>query len=250
MKIKFSKTAITLVELIIGTMLMTIILLGMFAINNVFNNNNQDYGQRYLVKSQTQTTLDQILNNASLAVGADAVKDNEGILIGTNPYGQGDDPGGIGDPNSFCFHQGGTANGFINIANSAADIWLCYTYYPAGTAVTATTGPNSIYYCAETYDVGAADPRGASSCGAAATAHTLIAGSNITFLGTAFSISELNSVATPPTFDTTGGFSITIQNCLDDSLASCNISGTSTALATNPEVQLSGSIFPPQVSTN
>ena len=70
MKRIFSKTAFTLIELIVSSVLVSVVVLGIFSINSVLNNNNQDYGQRYLVKSETQATLNHILNNASLAVGS------------------------------------------------------------------------------------------------------------------------------------------------------------------------------------
>jgi hypothetical protein len=43
------------------------------------------------------------------------------------------------------------------------------------------------------------------------------------------------------------GFSITIQNCLNDSAASCY--GATPDPVNNPEVQLNGSVVPAQIST-
>ena len=68
MKRIYSKTALSLLELIIATALVSVIILGIFAINTVLSNNNIDYGQRYFVKSETQTTLNHILNNADTII--------------------------------------------------------------------------------------------------------------------------------------------------------------------------------------
>ena len=70
MRIKTSKTAFTLVELIVSLVLVGIVLLGLASITTILGTSNQDYGQKYLVKADTQTTLNHILNNASLAVGS------------------------------------------------------------------------------------------------------------------------------------------------------------------------------------
>jgi prepilin-type N-terminal cleavage/methylation domain-containing protein len=217
---KKKDTAFTLIELIVAMALLSLILLGIFSIGSVLNTNHQDYGQKYLIKSETQTTLNHILNNASLAVGSatsDAFGNQDlGILIGAG------NPPGVGDANSFCIHQ--AANN--NIINSAADIWLCYTI-----------NANQIYWCTSTFTAAASAPsfRGAAApCTGAST--------NYTFLGTAYSISNPSA----PAFTAANGFSITIQNCLNNSLGTCSATGTSTDPANNPEIQLSGSVTPAQ----
>jgi prepilin-type N-terminal cleavage/methylation domain-containing protein len=215
MKKILSKTAYTLIELIVSLVLVSVIALGIFSVNMVLNNNNQDYGQRYLVRSETQMTLNHILNNASLAIG-------DGTSVGTPSelnYGIL-----ILSANSFAIHQGGTANGYSNIINSATDIWLVYSL-----------SSYNINYCTKAYNLSdSTGYRGANgSCSTASQ-----------FLGTAYSISHPSA----PLFNSTTGFSITIQNCLNDSLATCSSTGTSTDLANNPEVQLTGSVFPPQQS--
>ena len=224
--IKNSKNGYTLIELIVSLVLVTVIILGIVAINMSLTENNMDYGQRYLVRSQTQATLNHILNNVSLAVGSVQGND-EGILISP-----------AGNTNTFCIHQAGTGTpGGQNLINSNAanGIWLCYSWLA-----------DQISWCAEKYTVGA-DPRGATSCANAIAGGTAIAynGNNQTFLGTAFS----SFAGIPPTYSATNGFSITIQNCLNDAAASCNATGTSTDPANNPEVQVTGNVFPPQYST-
>jgi prepilin-type N-terminal cleavage/methylation domain-containing protein len=221
----FSNTAFSLIELIVSLTLLSIVVLGIFSINTVLVSNNQDFGQRYLVRSETEITLNHILKNASLAVGS-ANPDDQGILHGSGVQADGNP--GMNDANSFCIHQAGGAGN--NLIDNPSDIWLCYQL----------TG-NLINWCAETYTTGAINPRGASKC---STSGSLIAGQPITFLGTAFSITN-----PAPSFDSTKGFSITIQNCLDNTAGTCSNTGTSTDPSTNPEVQISGSIFPPQVST-
>jgi len=230
MKKNFSKTAFTLIELIVSLALVSVVVLGIFSINTVLNNNNQDYGQRYLVKSETQTTLNHILNNASLAFGSATNVGNppeldQGILIGPQM--------GAANNNSFCIHQSPTSG----------DIWICYTL----DTNSSDAAYQQITYCNKTYNINdSTGYRGASgSCTNPAQ-----------FLGTANSITILPAGSTlpqSPYFANSGGqllFSITITNCLNDSLASCNGSGPgiSSDPANNPEVQVSGSVSPPQES--
>ncbi len=224
--------AFTLIELIVAILLTSVVVLGIFSINMVLINNQRDYGQRYLVRSATQVTLNHILNNVSLAHGSVNTND-EGILIGAQLQDA--------DANSFCIHQPGTSTtGGQNLVNSASDIWLCYSW----------VNTYQINWCAETYSGPGADPRGASSCSYANSNGHLISGTSVTFLGSAYSISYLNGASTPPSFTPTiGSFSMTIQNCLNNSASTCKNTGTSTDPANNPEVQISGSVFPPQVST-
>ena len=123
MKKIFAKIkGLTLIELIIASMLISLILFGVISTNTALNNTGHDSGQRASVTSQTQTTLNHILNNAAMAVGSSA-PNNEGILIGENNYGPSDLTG-LGDTNSFCIHQSPGAN-ILNNANE--DLWLCYS---------------------------------------------------------------------------------------------------------------------------
>jgi hypothetical protein len=223
MKILHSKTAFTLIELIIASLLVVVVLLGTFSITNVLSNSGQDYGQRYLVKSETQASLNHVLNNASLAQGS-ANNNDEGILY------NGNDPG-IFDANSFCIHQPGNLVGGVNTPNSNAinflnDIWLCYTL-----------AAGQINWCAEKYTPGA-DPRGASSCTAAPLANIITAS---TYLGTALNFT--------PTFTNAAGgqllFSIVINNCLDTTLATCTPAGDP---VNNPYISVTGSVIPTQES--
>ena len=205
-------TALTLLELIVSMMLVSVVLFGLFSVSMVLTNNSQDYGQRFLLNSQTQATLSHILNNASLAV-KDISSGEPGIFISMAT-----------NPEFFCIHQ--------NISNTilpaddtplntpgvySNDRWLCYTL-----------SNYQINYCAMQYVAGAS-PWGAASCDGVA---------NSTFLGTAYSI----TTSTPPTFSN-GVFSITIQNCLDDTAASCfNADPTLQDPVNNPQVTKSGSV--------
>src|SRR5450631_3425882 len=109
-----SKTAYTLIELIVSLLLVSVVVLGIFSINLVLNNNNQDYGQRYLVKSETQATLNHILNNASLAVGSGTTVGNQNVAdqgivsFTSNAVNQ-----------NFCVHQKPT---------TTTDTWACYEF--------------------------------------------------------------------------------------------------------------------------
>jgi hypothetical protein len=252
MKKLFSKTAFSLLELIITSVLVVFVILGIFAVNGVLSSNNQDYGQRYFVKSETQTTLNHILNNASMAIGS-GTKDSYGNLDLGIQIGSGgvNDPG-VGDANSFCIHQDisslipdyTTANktptsppSYNTPSNSR---WLCYTWYPSG------SNAYQIWYCAYTFSPAISYPstRGAASCNV----------NSAFYLGTAFTnpFSTTSASFSP----TTGVFSVTLQNCLNNSALynsalSCNGAGanpgTSSDPVNNPEVQLSGSVTPSQV---
>ena len=241
--------AFSLLELIIASVLVVIVIMGIFAVNGVLSSNSQDYGQKYFVKSETQTTLNHILNNASMAIGSGinvpsspvSVVD-KGILIGTADLGidaQGN------NANSLCIHQdiatttpldGASVNTTPSTPpsyNAPASRWLCYTLFTPlkspcpSSAVLPNCSSYQIWYCASAYNSSLAY-RGASNC--------FVNSGNAMYLGTAYSINT-------PTFSSTAGFNITINNCLDDSASTC--SGGSDQ-ADNPTVQLSGNVFPSQ----
>ena len=237
-KIFLKSSAFTLIELIVASMLVVIVIFGIFSISNVLQNNNQDFGQRFLVRSETQITLNHILNNAALAVGSastvgtPAVLD-QGILVGAQM--------GAADNNSFCIHQ--QQAGLVSVANPNGDIWVCY--WLDNTVGSGTY--QQIWYCNKNFSLTPGDADAFREANGACLAGTT------QYLGTAYSITNLNGVNnSPPTFNSTNGFSITIQNCLNNAAAApaaCSATGTSGDPVNNPEVQLSGSVFPPQVSS-
>lgn len=151
----FKATGLTLIELIVTSMLVSVVLFGLFSVTNVLSNNSQDYGQRYLLASQTQATLNHILGNVALAVGS--VGANTAIVLNAG-----------GDPNSFCVHQGPNSN-ILN--NAPEDIWLCYSF-----------SGYQINWCAENY------PGLPASCSVASGLGHLVAGTSIMFVGTAYSM--------------------------------------------------------------
>jgi len=233
----FKTTALTLIELIVSSMLVSVVLFGLFSVTSVLSTNSQDYGQKYLLASQTQATLNHILGNAALAVRDNISSQDPGILIPVP-----------GDPNSFCIHQ--DINPGLSPASTVSnntpgvytdDRWLCYTL-----------SNNQIYYCAMAYVPGGS-PWGAASCVPA----------NSVFLGTAYGISapiitDPPAPVSSPSY-TNPTFSIIIQNCLNDSAATCVpdcyfsnagncVNGGTTDPVNNPEVVRSGSAATSQVS--
>ena len=76
----FKITALTLIELIFATTLVSVVLVGLFSITSVLSTNSQDYGQKYLLASQTQATLNHILGNAALAVRDNFTSNDPGII--------------------------------------------------------------------------------------------------------------------------------------------------------------------------
>lgn len=249
MKRKIFNTGFTLIELITATALVVIVILGIFSINMVLSNNNQDYAQRYLVRSATQTTLNHILNNAVLAVGSGTTdqwgNQDVGILIGPGgPAHWASVPnGGFQNDETICIHQ--AANN--NLINSGSDIWLCYTWYPP----LGNSNDYQIKYCVLPYASTATSGqlRGAANCNFAnADGFTVTAGP--TNLGT-----SNNDFMTNATFNTNGTnvgstmlFTLTLQNCLNNAAASCNGGGAgiSSDPVNNPEVSLTGSVTPTQ----
>ncbi|MDE2008954.1 MAG: type II secretion system protein [Candidatus Omnitrophica bacterium] len=252
MKRVFSNRAITLIELIVATLLVVVIISGIMAVNSALRNSNQDYGQKYFLKSETQAALNHMLNNASLAVGS-ANANDEAILVPGMALNTGSTGTTVTDAHTFCIHQPqGNGNNLINYAGG--DIWLCYQWYPS----TDPTYPYQIRWCAEKYTAGA-DPRGASSCSTAGgnLLPDPTTGNTITFLGTAYSITSTagTSLASSPSFIANGSqllFSINILNCLDNSDATNCGQGSTAAVSKdpvdNPEVQVSGSVVPQQAS--
>ncbi len=235
-----SKKGFSLLELIIASILVVIVVLGIFSVNYVLSNNNQDYGQRYFVKSETQTILNHIINNASLAIGSGTTINglpDRGILVGGTCPGSGGDLGcsdPVNNPNTFCIHQDiDPAKGFDSTTVNAPPTtapnynpsrWLCYTW----NAVTY-----QINYCAWPYNSSVTPGFGATNCSGAVAPPAL-------YLGTA---SNMPSIA----FNPTAGFSITIQNCLNNAAPSCNfLDPTKQDPANNPQVSVSGTTFPSQ----
>ena len=227
MKKIFSKTAYTLIELIVSLLLASVVILGIYSIDEVLNNNSQDYGQRYLVKSETQATLNHILNNAALAVGdgrSDSFGNADlGILSGAG------NPPGAGDANSFCIHQAGTSDTppGQNIVNSATDIWLCYTW-----------SAYQIYWCTLILPLLGAIRLFVALCPLYRRKRQLHISRNSLYCSCDYICSGNNRA-----------FSVTLQNCLNDAASGCSSSGTSTDQVNNPEVQISGTVFPPQEGT-
>ena len=258
MKRILNQSAFSLLELIIASVLVSVVILGILSVNNVLSNNNQDYGQRYLVKSNTQTTLNHILNNASLAIGSGTINNNQPD-IGINDA----TVSGTYGPTSFCIHQDippTPTNGYtIDTMQpnnppsfppySTNSRWLCYTFFPPAAVAPAPYSPGEIIYCAMPYRSDLPSSAfGAADCDTGPVA----SGAGPLYLGSADQISS-SSNPSAPSFTSSGNqmlFSITITNCLDNSVATgtCNSGGAGVSgdPVNNPEVQLSGSISPPQ----
>jgi hypothetical protein len=219
-------TALTLIELIVSSMLVTVVLFGLVSITSVLSTNSQDYGQKYLLASQTQATLNHILGNASLAV-RDIASADPGII--TSQMGILGDTASMA---SFCIHQNispanlpanNTPNNTPGVYTN--DRWLCYTL-----------NNYQINYCSKAYAPGSS-PWGAVNCGSGTV-------TNSTFLGTAYSIT------TPAQSFTNATFSISIENCFNDAAASCyNATASLQDPVNNPQVTRSGSVTAQQVGS-
>lgn len=251
MKKIFSKTALSLLELVIASVLVVVVILGIFAISSVLKNNNQDYGQRYLVRSETQATLNHILNNASLAIGsgttvtvAGGTALDKGILLGDQ---MGLDPNGWLD-HSFCIHQDIDPNKSadyttLNIPPTSppgyiGSRWLCYDWDPPTMEITYFTAPYNLM--TDAY-------RGARTAVNDYNNNIAAHGLTGTFLGTAITNPFKTGLNAVISFNATSGLTITIQNCLDNTASSCfNSDPTKQDPVNNPQVTLTGSVFPSQ----
>jgi prepilin-type N-terminal cleavage/methylation domain-containing protein len=209
MSIFISKRAFTLIELMVSLALVSIVLLGIFSINMVLSNNNIDYGQRYLVKSDTQNTLNHILNDASLATGS-------GITVGTPPEV---------DKGILTAADGLTTDQICIHEDQAGDNWVCYKFDGAAFQISSCSKPYLL-----TGD--ATGKRGAN----AACAYT--------FVGTAKGITPTFTNTGNQLL-----FTVNIWNCLDDTALTCDGGGgigISSDTANNPEVSLTASTTQPQ----
>lgn len=197
-------------------MLTVFVILGLSSVNNALSNNNQDYGQRYLVKSETQNTLNSVLSAAQDAVGSGTMLcttdtrpfrplgalpclspvADRGILIGKQM--------GNNNPQSFCVHQ----------KPGGADQWACYNLQP----------DHQIMMCHKDYNL--ADQAGYRGASAACSDLPV-------FVGSANSL-EINFSNSQNQLS----FSVTIKNSLNNDISS--------DAENNPEVILTGGISPLQ----
>lgn len=119
----YNSTAFTLLEIIIASTVVGIIMLGIVTSNISLQKNSQDSSNSYFISSTTQTMLNQILKDASLAVGTPS---SRGIAIGT-----GGTPS-TGDANTFCIQQEAAPT-------SSVRFWKCYTWVQATYGVYSCT---------------------------------------------------------------------------------------------------------------
>ncbi len=207
-----SQSAVTLIELIMATVVISIILLGITSSQVIFQKNSNYFGNSYFLSAVTDAMLNHILTSASMAIGSAAAND-KGILIG----GEADN---TLPATTFCIHQDvpetpgsgvdypGTVNG--DLFTTPNDRWLCYTLY--------TPFVGNLVYCDWPYNSSLPN-RGATTC---------VAG---TVLGTVKSV-------TPSFGSQQALFSVTITNCMDTSQPST--CGTSSNLS----VTKTGSVSP------
>ena len=132
----------------------------------------------------------------------------------------------------------------VKPSNNIYSRWLCYSWYTPGPAGSGNACPApaffptcandyQIWYCAWPYNSNDSTPgeiRGAKNCN---TSH------NPKFLGMAYAF--IGGVK----YDPKKGFSLTLQNCLNNSLPSCPANSDP---VNNPQVTLSGNVYPAQQS--
>lgn len=212
-------TGLTLIEMIIAILLVSIVVLGLFSVSSILLDSSQDYGKRYVLASQTQATLNNILNQAALAVGTGIQQDN-GIMISNFGSRVG--------LNTMCIHKvpQGSQQAYYNRAGGywvygPSTTWACYTWFPGSHG----TYPYQIMSCSFNYLSGPS-PNGADNCDSQLA-------QNQQYVGSAFSIFPVFS---------NGVFSMTINNCYNNAASSCQASGFSGDRFNNPEIVKTGSV--------
>ncbi len=101
--------AVTLTELLIATMIFSIVMLGAFSVDFALRQSQQSTSRNALVAMRTAATMLHIVKNAQLATGN---RNNLGILV--NPF-----------PNTVCMRRDNELNPTPD--NFSDDIWTCYT---------------------------------------------------------------------------------------------------------------------------
>ncbi|MBF0489725.1 MAG: prepilin-type N-terminal cleavage/methylation domain-containing protein [Candidatus Omnitrophica bacterium] len=215
-----SKQAITLVEILVATVIASMVLFGALLSTTALQKSANDFGGSYVNKAQSSEVLDHMLRNASLAMGSDmGPAFDKGILIGADE---------TGDANTFCIHQDVDALGVANqtstgestAKDTSDDHWLCYT-------LATSEDTKGVYYCYKDYVASGACPtcRGAGAC-------------KVGLSGTRF----LGSMSSwMPTFTLKGRqllFSIHMTSRLKST------STEKTSDGSNPETTVSGSVTP------
>lgn len=227
MNIKIFKNtkAFTLMEIIVASMIVAVAMLGIITSNISLQKNAQDTSNAFYVASMTQQMLNQILLDASLAVGTGS---NPGVAIATGTaMGNGYNTVSTGDAKSFCFYHYDPAN------TTNPGSWACYTW---------DSSSNGIYYCTR------------SSAGACSTSTAFLGKSKDPF-----------SLSSNPNFimtTTASGhqrvlFYITLENCLDPSNLNCCDPSDSVCTSSanppdssNPYVKKGGGVSPSGVTAS
>lgn len=168
-------------ELIIASVVVTVVMLGVVSASIILQKNSTDYTNKYFITQTATNVLNSVLADASQVVGT---VNCPGIVIGSTNTPPSTCTSGTGDANTICFYQ--DPNGKIQ---DAAGIWACYTYTS-----------NNIYRCTSNYS------NGMKSCNA---------GVGSTLVGTAM------TSPWPLASFNRGVFSLTVDNCLKPALASC-----------------------------
>ena len=129
MKLKiYSRSAITLIELLIASVLVGIVTLGLIAAEEAVRVSRQSSHRDSQVSAQLQAAMLKLTNDASLTVG-DAV--DTGIFVDTLDLGRGK------DLLSPCKRRSNTYSD---------DIWHCWVHHLSSPAIAT-----ALYSCPRTY---------------------------------------------------------------------------------------------------
>lgn len=204
-------------ELIIASVVVTVVMLGVVSASIILQKNSTDYTNRYFVTQTATNVLNSILADASQVVGT---VNCPGIVIGINSTGTGGCAlsSGTGDANTICFYQDMNGAGIGNgtIQDTTYGQWACYTY-----------SANNIYRCTSNYNNGG--NQGMNQCNA---------GAGSTLVGTA------SALPWPSASFNTGVFSLTVDNCWNPAIASCcnPINTNCSSDSSNPFAEKKGSV--------
>jgi Tfp pilus assembly protein PilW len=245
MKIRYLKS-FTLVEVLVASIVVSIILLGIITSSLSLNNNARYAAGSYYVTENVQNILNNILNNASQAygtpdnpgfVGIDANPAHLAILDSSGNSIQSSSGGNIsaasdlpsGDANTFCIHQNLKTDGTFDEAFPDANHrWVCYTLIS-----------NNLYSCIKNFD---------ATCLPNSSCYQIPSNQPGACASTDMNYKLVGALKTKPLTDLKitpqqGGlqqalFTVTLETCLNPGDANC---GSAATRSSNPYATKTGS---------
>lgn len=241
--------AFTIIEVLVASVVVSIIMLGVITTSISLSNSAKFSSANYFVSQNTQSALNQIIAQASIAIGTPSNPGFVGVdnLIDKDETGADvvDDSGDVltrssltsGSSNSFCIRQNFSVDGDYSSSNPIAyNRWACFTFNPSN---------YNLYSCYKPFDINRLPGSVAYVANAASQPGDCKPSDwGYTLVGTA-KVKPVTSL----TINAAGGgsqkviYQVTIDNCLDPS--EHHGFGVCTAVnSNNPYVEKTGIISP------